>query len=656
MATILDKSFAPNQKTIKYLGRDFNQFKANLIEFAKNYYSNTYKDFNDASPGMMYIDMASYVGDVLSFYTDYQFKETMMGYAEERRNVINLAGYLGYIPRPSRPSVGTLDVYQLVPASGSAGQYPDIRYALRIEEGMQATSTNRTSYITTDIVDFSINTVESPTSSSVYSYNGAGEPDFYLLTKSVEIFSGQIVKNQVYVSSTFTPNLQISLTDNNIIKIVSVVDDQNNTWYQVDYLAQNLVLLPVENNQLNFEQFYNYKSSVPSIMRYLRTNRRFSIKVDENNITTLQFGPANENVPEEVVVPNSSLLGAGFSNLNKFNLTLDPTSFVRSSAYGISPVGTTLTITYIVGGGISSNTNSNTITTISNINITELQSYTTGEIDLVNLIKSSIKVNNSTPTLGGNDQETIYDIKNNALSNFSSQDRLVTKEDYISKVFSMPSQYGSVAKVYVTTESDLNTKNATYVKGLLDQNNNVIVDQSQMNFRKINMDGNNQFGVNLYMLAYDENKNLTQINDALSYNLKTYLSQYRCITDRINIIDGFIINIGVKFSILTYSNNNKQEVLSNCISAVKNFFNIDQWQFSQPINLSQLQLEIANVSGVQSVASLEVVNLTIDDGNYSIYQYDISSATKNNIVYPPIDPAVFEIKFLDTDIQGRCVS
>jgi len=653
MSTILNKSFAPNQKTIKYLGRDFNQFKSNLIEFAKNYYSKTYTDFNDVSPGMMYIDQAAYVGDVLSFYIDYQFKEGLIDYAEERKNVVNLAKYLGYIPRPTKPSVGYLDVYQLVPALKMTGSFgPNLRYALRIEDGLETVSSNNVSFITTDVVDFSVNLPSSPLTSSVYSYDSTGEPNFYLLQKNVEIFSGKNVTTQFFIPSTFTPNLSLSFPDNNIIKINNVVDSENNQWHQVDYLAQSLIELPLENNQLNFETFYNYKSTVPSILTYLRTNRRFTIGVDENNITSMNFGPSDANVSEEIVIPNSEVLGAGFSNLNKYNLTLDSTNFVRSSAYGISPYNTTLTVNYVVGGGIESNAPSNSITTISGISITELQNYSTSEIDIVNLIKSSIRVNNSMPTTGGDEQETVYQIKQNALSNFSAQNRLVTKEDYISKVFNMPAEYGYIAKAYVTTESDLNTQNTSYIKGLLDQNNNMILDDSQKNFRKINMDGSNQFGVNLYLLTYDDNKNLTQINDAIAYNLKTYLSKYRCITDRINLIDGFIINIGVNFSILPYSNYNKKDVLSNCVSVVQNFFDINQWQFSQPINLSRLQLEITNVEGVQSLANLEVVNLNINDGEYSIYEYDILAATKNNIIYPPIDPAVFEIKYPNVDIRG----
>ena len=340
---------------------------------------------------------------------------------------------------------------------------------------------------------------------------------------------------------------------------------------------------------------------------------------------------------------------------NKYNLTLDPTSFVRSAAYGISPSNTTLTISYIVGGGIGSNTGVDTITTIGSLTIDELQNYVSSQTNLLNVVKSSIKVNNPTPTVGGDDEESVYMIRQNAISNFTAQDRLVTKEDYISTVFNMPAEYGFVAKAFVTTESDLNMANASYVKGLLDSSGNLTVDSTQQGFRKINMDGNNQFGINLYLLTYDENKNLTPINDALSYNVKSYLSKYRVLSDRINIIDGFIINIGVNFSILTYSNYNKMEVLTNCINVVKSFFDIEMWQFSQPINLGQLQLDIANIEGVQSIANLEIINLTMNNGNYSIYEYDIVSATRNNIIYPPIDPTIFEVKYLDTDIQASVI-
>jgi hypothetical protein len=656
MSTTLNKTFIPNQKIVKYLGKDFSQFKSNLIDFAKNYYSITYKDFNDASPGMMYIDMASYVGDVLSFYIDYQFKESLINYAEERKNVIQLARYLGYVPKPSTPSVGTLDVYQIVPAKrNSDGTFEaDVYYALKIAPQMQVMSQNGVSFITVEAVDFSINTTGAPRVDEIYSKNDDDEPEFYLLKKSVQIYSGKIITQTFNISSQ-TRDLKLQLNENNVIQILSVTDSDNNKWYQVEQLAQDLIEIPVENSQYNFEEYSRYSSTVPSIIQFLRTNRRFISVVDENNNTFLQFGSSINTVTEEIVTPSSELVGVGFSNLNKYNFTLDPTAFVYSSAYGISPVNTTLTVTYVTGGGISANANVNSITTISSVSIEELQNYVPSEISLINVIKSSVKVNNSTPCIGGGGEESIYKIKQNGLANFSTQHRIVTKEDYLSGVYGMPSIYGSIAKAYVSSETNLYTKNTTYVKGLLDENYNFVVDESQKNYRKTNLEGTNPLGVNLYVLSYDDNQNLTPINDALSYNLRTYLSKFRMLSDRINIIDAYIINIGINFKIIVYSNYNKKEVLSNCMISIQDFFDVNNWQIGQPINISQLELEIAKNDGVQSVADLQIINLTIDDGDYSIFEYDIAGATKNKILYPPIDPAIFEIKRFATDVRGSAI-
>ena len=313
MATVLDKNFKPQSRDIRYLGRDFDQLKANLIEFSKHYYPKTYKDFNNASPGMMFIDMASYVGDVLSFYIDYHS-------AEERKNVLNLAKYLGYNTRPSRPSTTYLDLYQIIPSKRvENGSFePDDRYALRLKSGLEALSSNRVSFITTEAVDFSLNSIMFPRVDEIFSRNSSGEPEFYLLKKSVKAYSGKTVTRSFNIQET-TPNLRIELSEDNVIKIVSVKDADNNRWHQVEYLAQDLIQLPTENNQLNFEDFSNYKSTVPNIIKFLRTNRRFITEVDSENKTFLQFGTSTDSLDEEILVPNSELLGIGFSNISKYN-------------------------------------------------------------------------------------------------------------------------------------------------------------------------------------------------------------------------------------------------------------------------------------------------------------------------------------------------
>ena len=652
MATVLDKNFKPQSRDIRYLSRDFDQLKANLIEFSKHYYPKTYKDFNNASPGMMFIDMASYVGDVLSFYIDYQFKEGLINFAEERKNIINLAKYLGYNTRPSRPSTTSLDLYQIIPSKrGANGSFePDERYALRLKSGLEALSSNRVSFITTESVDFSLNSLMFPRVDEVFSRNSAGEPEFFLLKKSVKAYSGKTVTRTFNIQET-TPNLRIELSEDNVIKIVNVKDADNNTWHQVEYLAQDLIQLPTENNQLNFENFSNYKSTVPNIIKFLRTSRRFITEVDANNKTFLQFGTSTDSLEEEIIVPNSEILGVGFSNISKYNLTLDPTSFIKSNSYGMSPFNTTLEVKYVIGGGIDSNTNVDDITIIGKVEYDDTVEYLPIELSLVNTIKNSLRVNNSIPATGGSGQENAMEIKQNAISNFAAQDRVVTREDYISKVLNMPSEFGSISKATVTSEADLHVNNIKPIQGLIDENNNILIDETNKDFRKINLDGVNPFGVNLYVLTYNENKNLTKANEALIYNLRHYLSKYRMISDRVNIIDGFIINIGVDFTILTYSTYNKKEVLTECLNTVKQFFDIELWQFSNAINIGQLELEIAKVNGVQAVAKLELINL-VGDG-YSIYEYDLKSATRNKIIYPPIDPSVFEIKNPEVDIRGN---
>ena len=654
MANIVDKNFKPNSKEVRYLSRDFDSFKQSLIEFAKQYYPRTYKDFNPSSPGMMYIDMASYVGDVLSFYIDYQFKEGLLQYAEERKNVINLAKFLGYSPRPIRPSIATLDVFQIVPSKvDSTGDFiPDLRYALNIKEGMELLSSNGKTFITSDSIDFSIKSELYPREDTVYSRNSAGEPEFFLIKKSVKVFSGKTVFKQFSIEAK-TPNLRLELPETDVIKILSIKDEDNNTWHQVDYLAQDLIQIPVENNVFNFESFYQYKSTVPNILKFLRTNRRFIVEVDENNKTYIQFGSSTDSLEEEIISPNSELLGVGFSNVGRYNLTLDPTSFVKSNSYGSSPYDTTLTVRYITGGGIDSNVNVNEINRISKIEFNETIEYLPAEQSLVNLVKNSLYVSNPSPATGGAGPESVIEIKQNALLNFAAQNRAVTRDDYMARVLSMPAEFGKVSKVYVTSESDLRSINTKPIVGLLNDNGELLIDESNKGYRRAEIDSLNPLGINLYLLTYDDDKKLVAPNQALIYNLKKYLSTYKMLSDRINLIDGYVINIGVNFTILTYSTYNKKEVLKTCIDRVKEFFEIDNWQFCQPINLSQLELEISKIEGVQSVSDLTIYNIVGD--NYSICEYDIKSATKHKIIYPPIDPAIFEVKYPNVDIKGKCL-
>lgn len=659
MATTVQKSFAPNSKDVRYLNRDFTQLKQSLVDFAKTYFPNTYNDFSTASPGTMFIEMAAYVGDVLSYYTDYAFKEGLIQNATERRNILSLAKYLGYKVKPAQSAIGEIDVYQLCPSTvDDDGSYvPDPAYELLVKENMQVSNNAGTYFIVNDSIDFTVSTSLSPRTDTVYSRNADGTPEFFLMKKSGKISSGQIL-TKTFTIGTPSAFTKLTLDEDNVLGIIEVVDSDNNEWHEVEYLAQELVPISVPNDVEHEGELSTYKDSVPYILKYLRTPRRFTVNIDEDNLTHLEFGAGLEGFQEEFVTFDSRLIGLGLRNMSNYNIPLDPTNFLKNESYGIAPSNTVLTVRYLVGGGINSNSPSNAVRNIVSV---EFANSTDGlppeKIELLNTVKNSLQVNNSIAATGGKEGETDDEIKMNAIANFATQNRAVTREDYLVRVYSMPPKFGSIAKAQIISNSSLDVGVNRVLSGIVNTDNigSVLDSSVEKYFRKASYDVSNPFSINIYLLAYDANKNLTPVNRALLTNLMTYLKRYRMMTDGVNIIDGYIINIGVNFTISVYKGYTKKEVLLNCIETIQNFFNIDNWGFSQPINLSQLQLEIAKVEGVQAIVELEIVNKTILDGTYSTVEYDISSATKNGIIYPSVDPSIFEIKYPDGDIKGSCL-
>ena len=660
MADIIQKSFNSSRREIKYLNRDFSSFKTSLIEYSKTYFPRTYKDFSDASPGMMFIEMASYIGDVLSYYTDYQFKESLMPYAEERKNVLALANYLGYKTKPTKSSTTNIDLYQLIPSiKDSNNNYiPDNNYALKIREYMEVSNESGVSFISIDPVDFSLDSKFSPREVTVYSRDNYGIPQFFLLKKSTKVIAGKITTSSFTVGAS-VPFYKISLSENNVIDIIDVKDSNNNKWYEVDYLAQDLIFTETENTSFTNNTYVQYSSEVPKLIKSFKTSRKFVVNVTANNTTYLEFGAGTDATSDEVIYPNSELVGIGLNNISNLNLNYDTSKLLNSETFGQSPSNTLLTVQYLVGGGLTSNSPSDTIKNISSVTyLNDVSGLNPSQNSLLTTVKNSFRISNPNPAVGGQNEESVEEIRQNALANFGSQNRTVTVDDYISRIYSIPPRFGSIAKVMVIPNSDLSiSTNQTLLNGFVNnENQTTLINNSlENNFRKVNFDVSNPFSLNLYVLSYDSNKNLTQTNDALVYNIRHYLQKYKIISDSINIIDGYIINIGVDFKILVYNNFNKKEVLDQCLQKAKDFFNVDKWYFNQPININQLELELAKVEGVQSISEVVFKNLNQNDGNYSPHEYNLSEATHNKIIYPSLDPSVFEVKFPDNDIRGAVI-
>lgn len=614
-----------NQKNISYLAKDFDSFKQALVDFTKTYFPSSYNDFSVGSPGNIFMEQASYVGDVLSFYQDSQLQETFVQYAKEKENLYSLAYMLGYRPKVTSTSTVNLDVYQIVPSITSASvTVPDFRYSLVLDPGTQVKPSkgNDVNFYIKDKIDFSISSSTNPTELTVYSINNATNlPNYYLLKKSVKAISG------TETTATFTFGSPerfpvVSLQDTNIIEITSVVDSDNNIWYEVPYLAQETIYQEVSNDITNDPNFYTYNNTTPYLLKLQRVPRRFVTRFKSTGLMELQFGAGISTDVDEVIIPNPENVGLGIiDGLSKLTTAYDSSNFLYTKTYGIAPYNTTLTVKYLIGGGVESNIAANTIDNITNA----ITSFKFGNLDpiLTSQVIDSLAVTNPSPSSGGGDGDTEEDLRLNTLASFPTQLRAVTLQDYIIRAYNLPSKFGVISKAYVTQD------------------------------KQINAISNNPLAISMYILSQGQDGFLSVASLATKQNLKTYLSQFRLLTDAIDIKDAFIVNIGVNFDIVTLPNFNSQDVILRCIDAIKDYFDIKKWSINQPIILSELYVILDKINGVQNVKNIEIINKSGESLGYSKYAYDTKGATQNRIVYPSMDPCVFELKYANQDIQGR---
>jgi hypothetical protein len=673
----IDKSWATNKKDIKYLNRDFASLRQALIEFTKTYYSNTYNDFSEASPGMMFIEQAAYVGDILSYYTDAQLKESFINLASNKNNIYQLAQNLGYKPKISTPASVTLTLYQTLPSkyvssNGTSVNYePDFDYALKINEGMLvgSNSNQNVEFLTTDFVDFADSNNREV---SVFTVDASNNPITYLITKKVSAISATRY-TQTFDVGEFKPNPTFRLTSTNFIKIESVKDSDDTTYYEVPYLAQEMVYIKSPNEAYN-EPLLATANSPKYILKLQQTNKRFTTRLVDEQTIELRFGSGNESTPDESLIPNTKNVGLGLNNsINRMGESFDPSNFLKTNTYGIAPAQTTLTVNYLAGGGIQSNVPQGDLTKIKAVSFNDdILAFTEINFPVYNEARRSLVVENIEPATGGKGFETLEEIRENAIANFGAQNRAVTKKDYEVRALAMDTMFGGIAKVYVEQDGSIDTSAAQQVlrnpsvkkdftnlvkslKTSTDDEITLALDTFLKTKQTFAVESN-PFAINMYLLGYDSNNKLTTLNATVKQNLKTYLEEYRLLTDAINLIDGYIVNIGVNFDITVFANYNKREVVLKCVQVVTNYFDINKWKMNQSINLSELELELANVDGVSSVPKVEIVNLADSTGlTYSQYSYNIIEATRNKIVYPSLDPSIFEIKYPNKDIKGRAL-
>ena len=630
------------KKDVNLVGRDFGDIRKNLIDFTKNYFPNTYNDFNESSPGMMFVEMASYVGDVLSYYTDVQLRESILEEAQEKSNVFTLAQSFGYKPKLYVPATTTLTVYQLVPAKGSGDNVkPNFDYALTLKEGMIAGSSTNSDveFTTINKVRFGFSSSFDPTEVSVYQIDETtDEPVYYLLKKYVKAVSGK-EKETTFDFESPKPYDKIKLTDDDgLIDVIQIIDDDGDEWTKVEYLAQDTVFEELPNTTDYSIAMSGYANETPALLKLKRVPKRYVTHITDDGEIEIQFGAGVSSNADEEILPNPDNVGSAlYPASGDLDQGIDPSNFMYAKTYGVAPSNTTLTVKYRVGNGVDDNVQSADLTElIQRVIETDTSALVS---DVVNVVRNSIAVTNEVAAGGGAYEEEFEEVRNNAVAYFRAQNRAVTREDYLLRAYALPPQFGSVAKAYVAPDFQINT--------LLDDGPDPIP---------------NPLAINFYTLGYDFNKKLTELNPATKQNLQNYLSYYRILTDAVNIKNAYIVNIGVEFEIIVLPNYNSNEVLLKCINALKKYFNIDRMGINKPIVLTDVYVLLDKVDGVQSVVrpdkdgmgGLQIVNKS--GGNYSSNKYGIKNATRDGIVYPPKDPTCFEVKYPDVDIKGRVVS
>ena len=606
---------------IRYISRDFNNIRAELINYSQTYFPNTYTDFSPTSPGMMFMEQIAYASDIMSFYLDNQIQETYLQYARQYDNLYDLAYMFSYKPKVTGLATVDIDVYQQVPAITSGDEkIPDYNYALLFGNNTSISSPAGQNFIIQDAIDFSVSSSNDPTTVSVAQIT-ANEPEYFLLKKTRKAISGT-VNTTTFTAGAYQqfPTFQISTT--NIGGIVDIFDADSNQYYEVNYLGQDLIYEGVKNTNVNDPNNFSNSDDTPYILKTKSTNRRFTTRFLNETTLQVQFGAGQPNQVDELVTPNSDNVGIGLPfEQDKLTTAFSPTNFIFTDTYGIAPSNTTLTVRYLTGGGTNANVNAGQLTNIN----TSTVNFVTSNISnttLAQYVFDSIVVNNPIAAEGGQDGDSIEEIRQNALSNYNTQLRNVTADDYLVRALSMPAKFGNIAKAWTQKP------NATDPNTTLD----------------------------MYVLTYNVNQNLTTASTSLKNNLKTYLNQYRMIGDTVDIKDAFIINIGIDFEIITLPNYNNSEVLAQCITALQSYFEISKWVINQPIIIRDLTVLLDNITGIQTVQSLTITNKAGTTSGYSRYAYSIEGANQGGIIYPSIDPSIVEVKYPGTEIKGRVVS
>ena len=594
---------ADKKVPINYTSRDFSTIKQDLINYAKRSYSDTYKDFNESSFGALMVDSVSYIGDILSFYLDYQVNESFLSTAVEYRNVSRLSRQYGYKFTGSPSATGIAEFFIVLPAN-STGIGPDMNYAPTLKPGSQFSTQSGAPYILIDAINFS-----NPNNEVVVARVNAttGAPTFYAIRAKGRVISGRIVEEGFEVGE-YQRFRRLFLSLPRVAEVLSVIDEDGNEYYNVENLSQDIIYKNVSNKT-------STNDTVNSLLRPFSVPRRFTVE-KEGQFSYLQFGygSQDEASSEASVADPANVVLKMNGKQYISNMNFDPSRLIKTDKFGVAPVNTNLTVRYRVNSVDNVNAPVGTLTNVDDAsfsfrNIRQLSAQRTDQVS------RSLEVFNPEPIVGDVTDPTSEELRIRTLDSFATQNRAVTKNDYESMVYSMPSKFGAIKRCKITRDPDSFKRN-----------------------------------LNLYILSESSDGTLTLANQTLKQNLKVWLNSVKMINDTIDIIDGKIANLSVDFRVISDPDKNKYDVLDSCINALKK-------KFKQPLLIGE-PFYITDVysclNDVPGVVDTESVKISIKNGlRYSDTRFNLEqqkSADGRYIKAP--DNVAFEIKFPDQDIKG----
>jgi len=594
-----------NKPIINYTGKDFASIKEQLVNYAQKYYPETFRDFSDASFGSLMLDLVSYVGDINSFYTDYQANESYLDTAMEFNNVLRLAKHMGYKYKPNASSFGYASFFVTIP-SLSNSTAPDYSYAPILKKGSLFASTTGVMFTLASDVDFA-NTSDAVLVADSNT-DGTAPTDYALKAKGV-VVSGQLFSKTFTVES-YEKFLKLEIFDSELTEIVSVMDASGNNYYEVDYLSQDVIYVPVINTKDNREFSKN-------ILKPISVPRRFVVNHEQLS-TILQFGYGTEDNEEKVLEPATVLLDV-FGKKHITDKSFDPSVLTKTTKLGIVPSDTTVTVIYRRNTTRDVNVPVNQLT--SKIQpLFKFLNENTLQTSLKAQTINSLELTNEKVITGDEKVMSSEELKIRANGTYAAQNRAVTKDDYVNLCYNMPSNFGQIRK-------------ATLVK-----------DPTSFNGKNLN----------LYVISSDKAGLLTTTNNIIKQNLRTWINRYKMIGDTIDILDAKIINLKIDFSVVGFANVSKFDVIDDCLSTLTAYFTGRYFDIAEPFKITDIYKILNSIPSVVDTKMVEV-SPVIGSG-YSSYNisYEQLITYDGRYLVPP-ENALFEIKFPSSDITGEIV-